>query len=170
MPCGQPPPPRLTKASQPDCISEPGEPLSYASWVRAREPCGGDANLDPQIVQKTIKNQSKIYQKSIKNRSWGLLGASWGPLKVKMAPRAKMMPKKGPVSPLPQGHVGAQNRSKSVPRAIQKVIIFLIIFWIDFWSDFVPTWPQLGSQNPPKMGPSWLQNRCKLGYRFSNYF
>ena len=34
----------------------------------------------------------------------------------------------------------------------------------------MPTWPHLGPPNLPKMAPSWLQNRCKLGCRFSHYF
>ena len=57
---------------------------------------------------------------------------------------------------------GGQNPLKLVPRAIQKVIIFLIDLKIDFWSDLVPTWLHLGPQKLPKMGPSWLPNRCKL--------
>ena len=43
-------------------------------------------------------------------------------------------------------------------------------FGIAFWSHFVPTWLQLGSQNPPKMEPSWFQNRCKLGCWFDTCF
>ena len=52
--------------------------------------------------------------------------------------------------------VGGQNPPKIGPKLIQNVLIFLLIFWIDFWSDLVPTWSQLGSQNPLKMQPRWL--------------
>ena len=54
-----------------------------------------------------------------------------------------------------------QNRAKVDQKSIQNVISLLIVFWIDFWSDLVPTWSQLGSQNHPKMEPSWLQKPSK---------
>ena len=53
---------------------------------------------------------------------------------------------------------------------MRKVIVFMINLKIDFWSDLVPTWLHLGPPNPPKMGPSWLQNRCKLECWFESCF
>ena len=50
------------------------------------------------------------------------------------------------------------------------MINLLIGFWIDFWSDLVPLWLHLGLPNLSKMGPSWLQNRCKLECWFENCF
>ena len=122
-----------------------------------------------KINQKSFKNQSKIYQNCSQNRSKSVhravLEGSWAIL----APR---WPQDGPKSPQNfenrflgpplGGHFGSQNRSKSVSRAIRKVIVFMIGLKIDFWSDLVPTWPHLGPPNPPKMDPSRLQNRCKL--------
>ena len=64
----------------------------------------------------------------------------------------------------------AQNppkSEKSVPRAIQKVIIFLIGLKIDFWIDLVPTWLYLDPQNPPKIEVAWHSNPSKLGHGFS---
>ena len=63
-----------------------------------------------------------------------------------------------------------QNRSKLLPRAIQKVIIFLIDLKIDFWSDLVPTWLYLDPQNPPKIEVSWHSNPSKLGHGFKCCF
>ena len=39
-----------------------------------------------------------------------------------------------------------------------------------FWSDLVPTWVHLDSPNPPKVRPSWSQNRSKLGCWFETCF
>ena len=122
-----------------------------------------------KIYQKIIKNLSKMVQKWFKNRSESVhravLEGSWAIL----APR---WPQDGPKSPQNLenrflgpplgGHFGNQNRSKSVSRAIRKVIVFMIGLKIDFWSDLVPTYRHLDPPNHPKMEPSWLPNRCKL--------
>ena len=130
-----------------------------------------------KIIKNLYKNQSNNLQKISKNcieinqnrsteLSWRDLGPSW--------------PQDGPKSAknfenwflgLPLGgHFGAQNRSKSGPRAIWKVIVSMIDLKIDFGIDLVPTWHHLGFQNPPKIGPSWLQNRCKLECWFEGCF
>ena len=129
------------------------------------------------MIQKIIKNRSKIASKSCKNHeknrrfggsggllggSWGLLGGSWGHLGPKRPQDTKRGSEKGELSPPFHPQVGAQNRSKSVPRAIRKVIVFMIGLKIDFWSDLVPTWSHLSLPNPSKIGqvgskidPSW---------------
>ena len=116
---------------------------------------------------KSTKLGTKIDQdggsKSSKIGAWRGLGAILAHLGPKDPPRAQNAPKcKCWLRPF-GGHFGAQNRSKIDLEAIQKVIIFLIALKIDFWSDLVPTWPHLGPPNPPKMVPSWVQNRSKLG-------
>ena len=115
--------------------------------------------FDRFLLDFGIENQWKIdekwIKKQIKNKMrfgidfWWLLGGFWGGF---------------------GRQVGAQNRPKSIPRAIWNVINFLMDLKIDFWSDLVPTWPHLDPQNPPKMEPSWLQNRCKLGCWFEGCF
>ena len=129
------------------------------------------------IYQLGVQNQWIRGPKSILG---GLLGGSWRVLGVLGGILGPSWPQDGPKSPKdlekwflgpPLGaHLGAQNRSKLVPRAIRKVIIFMITLVIDFWIDWVPTWPQLGLQNPPKMGPTWHPNRCKLGCWFESCF
>ena len=124
----------------------------------------------PSWAPNPFKNPSKWKPKSSKIGPRRPLGGVWGSLGAILAPR---WPQGGPKRPQdleksilgpPLGRqVGGQNRSKIHPEAIEKVIVFLITFGIDFWSDLVPTWLQLGSQNPPKMEPSWDQNPCKLG-------
>ena len=130
------------------------------------------------------KNRSKICKKSTKlgaktsqNRSlelsWRVLEGSGGHLGPKRHQDTNKRSEKWELWPPPESfgpQVGGQNPPKSLPRAIQKVIIFVITFWIDFWSDLVPTWLQLGSQNLPKMEPSWDQNLPKLGHGFESCF
>ena len=86
---------------------------------------------------------------------------SWGPLGPKTGPRANKNVEKWFLGPPLGSQVEAQNRSKSVPRAIQNVVIFWIDSETHFWSNLEPTWAQLGSQNRPKMEPSWLQKASK---------
>ena len=121
----------------------------------------------------------------------GGVGGSWGPLLGVLGALGELLgglgailstrwPQDGPKRPQdleksilgpPLGsQVGGQNRLKIHPEAIEKVIVFLITFGIDFWSDLVPTWLQLGSQNPPKMEPSWLENRSKLAVGLTAVF
>ena len=79
----------------------------------------------PTLVQKSTKICPKIYQ----NRSQGPLGRLWRP----SWPQEQKKCVRPPFVPPPLGsQVGAQNRTKSVPRAIQNVIIF----WIDLESHF----------------------------------
>ena len=56
--------------------------------------------------------------------------------------------------------------AKSQSEADSKCDHFLIGCWMDFENILVPIWLQLGSQNPPKMEPSWVQNRPNLEHSF----
>ena len=129
---------------------------------------------------KSMKMTSKIQQNRSMRLSWGDFGGTWCHLGCKLEVLglswlqvgrswADLGPKLGILGRFGL-QVGAQNRIKSVPRAIWKAIIFSVDLKIDFGSDLVPTWPHLGRQNHPKMMPSWLQNRCKLGRWFDSCF
>ena len=59
--------------------------------------------------------------------------------------------------------VEAQNRSKSLSRAIKNNIIFMIDLKIDLGSDLVPIWFRFGSQSRSKMEPNFDQNQCEVG-------
>ena len=105
-----------------------------------------------------FKNRSESVHRAVLKGSWAILAPRWpqdGPKSSQNLEHRFLGPPLGV-------HFGSQNRSKSVSRAIRKVIVFMIGLKIDFWSDLVPTWPHLGPPNPPKLGPSWVQNRCKL--------
>ena len=53
-------------------------------------------------------------------------------------------------------------------------LILLISFFTESWSNLEPTWPQLGLQNRPKLGPRAIQNSFKIlpyfGYPFGQFF
>ena len=108
--------------------------------------------------RKSMKNQWKSIKKQIKNKMrfgidfWWLLDGFWGGFGRILAPRGRVLGDFGL-------QVGAQNRPKSIPRAIWNVINFLMDLKIDFWSDLVPSW----TPKPSKNEVSWLPNRCKLG-------
>ena len=97
--------------------------------------------------------------------SWAAPGASWVALGAILAPRGPQEPKIAP-KPGSRYHPGPpkldpkidKNRSWGLPRAS----IFLIVCWMVFWCHLVPTWLQLGAQNPPKIDPSWDQVGPKL--------
>ena len=108
-----------------------------------------------KIYQKWIKNQSK-------NRSWWLLGGSWDLLNPKMAPRTQKWRQKSKFWPPLGGHVEDQNPHKIDLEAFQKAAIFLIGFGVGFYWHLVPTWLQLGSQNPFKIDPSWIKNWVRM--------
>ena len=126
------------------------------------------AEMNPQTNQKTTKKSTKNQPKWLQNRSWRLswapLGASWGVLGPSWRQDGPKSQKSGNLSirvtPL-GGQVGSQNPSKIVPEAYQKVIIFLIACGVGFCCHLVPTWLQLGRQNPPQIQPSWLQDPSK---------
>ena len=104
----------------------------------------------PSWGPKSTKLGSKIHQNRIPNRLWrGLVGilAPRGPKKPQ---EKKKRSENGELWPPLHPQVGAQNRSKSVPRAIKNMIIFLVDLKIDFWRDLVPTWAHIGPQNLPK--------------------
>ena len=138
--------------------------------------------MGSKINEKSNQNQWKSYQKSIKNlskinenevhggvlgRLWGYLGSCW--LKVMsfgailvgffLPFRSKMVSRC-----LQDGilgrfgvQVGAQNRPKSIPRAIWNVINFLMDLKIDFWTDLVPSWLPNPSKNEVKLAPKSMQ-------------
>ena len=97
--------------------------------------------------------------------SWGVLGrledvlgGSWpqdGPKSSKCSKNQRSLSPFG-------GHVGAQNRSKFVPRSIQKVIIFLSIFDIHFLRFLDRFWSQLGPILASKIGPRGAQEPSKM--------
>ena len=128
-----------------------------------------------QQANKSMKNQpkcTKMHPRSIKNRSRlgsrKLLDGSWTALGWILASRAKICPKRSQSGNVLDPQVRfkiEQNPDKSFPRATQKVIIFLIGCVVGFWCHLVPTWVQLGRQNPPKIDPSWSQNPSKKGSR-----
>ena len=116
------------------------------------------ANMGP----KSVQNRSLRGSGGVLGGSWGSWGLSWPQDGPKSQHKSK---KQTLVSPI-GGQVGSQNRAKIGPKSIQDVIIFLIGSWTDFKSIWLPTWLQLGSQNPPKMEPSWFQNRPNLEHSF----
>ena len=122
-----------------------------------------------------MKIVSKIHQKSIKNQwkwgPWGRPGATLGVFGVMLVESDRLWPYFG--SNLeglgrilaPRGRVlgdfglqvEAQNRPKSIPRAIWNVINFLMDLKIDFWSDLVPSWLPNPSKNEAKLAPKSMQ-------------
>ena len=127
----------------------------------------------PEEVQKVIKNPAKIYQigskiclKSIPEGVLGGLMGSWGPSWLQDGPKSEQDLENRFRGPPLGGQVGSQNPLKSFPRAVQNVIHFLMGCCLGFKSILVPTWPQLGSQNRPKMEPNLSQNRTNWGHCF----
>ena len=115
---------------------------------------------------KSLKNPSQEVPKSFKTVSWRGLGevleGSWRDMGAILDPRRPQEPKSRPRDPrrTPDGlpldpQVGVPNPLKIDLKAIQNLIIFLIACWIEFYSILVPTWAQLGTQNLPKIEPSW---------------
>ena len=128
--------------------------------------------MNPQTNQKTTKKSTKNQPKWLQNQScrlsWAPLGASWellGPSWRQEAPRAENPSTLPLVDPPLESQVGTKNSLKIDPEAYQKVIIFLIACGVGFCCHLVPTWLQLGRQNPPKIEPSWLQDPSKIGSR-----
>ena len=104
--------------------------------------------LASKIDEKSMKNRSKNRSKircdlgSIFDGSWVGFGVDLG---SKLGPKID------------------QNRSQ------ERSEMWSIFWWI--WrSIFEAIWSHLGPQTPPKMKPSWLQNRCKLGCWFESCF
>ena len=113
-----------------------------------------------------FKNRSESVHRAVLEGSWAILAPRWpqdGPKSPQNLEHRFLGPPLG-------GNFGSQNRSKSVSRAIRKVMVFMIDLKIDFWSGLVPTYRHLDPQHLPKMGPSWLQNRCKLECWFESCF
>ena len=128
--------------------------------------------MNPQTNQKTTKKSTKNQPKWLQNQScrlsWAPLEASWellGPSWRQEAPRAENPSTLPLVDPPLESQVGTKNSLKIDPEAYQKVIIFLIACGVGFCCHLVPTWLQLGRQNPPQIQPSWLQDPSKNGSR-----
>ena len=99
--------------------------------------------IPPRCGPKSFKIEVLGGPGGLLGGSWGLLGRSWGAL-------GPSWPQDGPKSfknlekrfLVPLGsQVGGQNKSKSVPRALQKVITF----WLCFGWAFENIWCLLGS-------------------------
>ena len=146
-------------------VSQSTNQKSTPKWTTSGpKPYQKSTKLGPTCEPKSIQNRSL-------RRSWELLGAlggglggSWGGLGglgghvgPKMGPRAQNPVRWTPLDP----QVGSQNRAKIGPKPVQNAIFFLMGCWMGFKSILVPTWLQLGSQNHPKMEPSWLQKPSK---------
>ena len=128
--------------------------------------------MNSQNNQKTTEKSNKYQPKWLQNQScrlsWAPLGASWellGPSWRQEAPRAENPSTLPLVDPPLESQVGTKNSLKIDPEAYQKVIIFLIACGVGFCCHLVPTWLQLGRQNPPQIQPSWLQDPSKNGSR-----
>jgi hypothetical protein len=132
-----------------------------------------------KIHQTRSNMRAKIDPKSVLEEVLGALGGSWGGVwgglgeglgglgghvGPKMGPRAQNPVRWTPLDP----QVGSQNRAKIGPKPVQNAIFFLMGCWTEFKSILVPIWLQLGSQNPPKMEPSWVPNRSNLEHRFGS--
>ena len=120
----------------------------------------------PSWDTNPFKNRTKWKPKWFKIAPKRPLGGVWGGLGAILAPRwpqeAKNLRKSISGAPSWEACWGLKFQ-KIAPKSDPEGDDFFIVFGIDFWSHFVPTWLQLGSQNPPKMEPSWFQNRSKLG-------
>ena len=116
------------------------------------------------------QNPPKTHPKSSKNLWKSNLGGFWGPWSPKTPKRPPTWSKSTPHDPPILEAKIHQNSPKIGPKPIQNAILFLIGSWIHFKRILVPNWLQLGSQNPPKMEPSWVRNRCELEHSFGSYF
>ena len=103
----------------------------------------------------------KSVLEAVLGASWGFLGAL-GPILATRAENPSTLPL---VTPPLESQAGTKISLKIDPEAYQKVIIFLIACGVGFCCHLVPTWLQLGRQNPPQIQPSWLQDPSKVGSR-----
>ena len=96
--------------------------------------------------QKSIKKQSKINQKSIKNRPKLDFGRFWVPKALLEASWVRLGPKIWPT----WTQLGSNLRFKTEPKSIPKSIKILMPLEIEFWNDFggfrEPKWNQVGSK------------------------
>ena len=108
---------------------------------------------DGKEQQKSTKNRSKIYQNRSKIGLGSALGASWGHLPPKRAPRAQKMPKTAFAEP-PRIQVGSQNPCKIDPEAFQ-MQFFLYLFSgrvrTPLWADLLRIRVRKWSKNRPKI-------------------
>ena len=129
--------------------------------------------IQSNIYENEVPNFLKSIHEAVLGRLWGYLGPSWlqviglGPI---LAPIWGVLG----ASWLQEGGSWAILSSKLGPkigqnRSQERSEMWSIFWWI--WrSIFEAIWSHLGSQTPPKMKPSWLQNRCKLGCWFESCF
>ena len=119
-----------------------------------------------KICQHSSNNRSKFVQKSTKIGPKVLLESSGGHL----GPKSKKSAFDPPSSPPSWEPSWSPKSIKIGPKSDPKCDHFLDRFGESFLKRFVPTWAHLDSQNPPKMRPSWPQNRSKLGCWFETCF
>ena len=120
------------------------------------------SKLGHKSIQKSKKMEAKMVQNRSQEASWRGRGGLGAILAPRWPQEAKNLRKSISGAPSWEACWGLKSQ-KIAPKSDPEGDDFFIVFGIDFWSHFVPTWLQLGSQNPPKMEPSWFQNRCKLG-------
>ena len=140
--------PTVQPANQPS-----GQSAKYTkiSQVRSKiQPTS--TKLGPQIHQVGYQNPPKSVLEGLLERSWAHLGP-------KRAPRAKMLQNPNVRTPYIGAKLEVKIDKKSIG-ALSKLIFFLFLL-IASWIDLVPTWHQLGTQNPPKMESSWLPRAMK---------
>ena len=116
-----------------------------------------------KYIQKTMKNQPKIDQKSTKNRSWRPLGASWGVLNVLGASWGRLGGLLGRLGGLLGAswwptwlQVEPQKGAKIDQKSKQKSINFSMPLGIRFLEDFGGFWDQNGSKLASKIEPKTM--------------
>ena len=126
-----------------------------------------------KYIQKAMKNQPKIDQKSSKNRSWRPLGASWGVLNVLGAswgPLGGLLGASWSVLGASWAPLGGQHGSKLTPKREPKSIknrsknrsIFQCLLGSDFWKILVDFGTKMEASWPSKSNPK----RCYLQKAF----
>ena len=126
------------------------------------------ADVGSKSYQVGAQNPLKSVPRGLLEGSWEGLEGSWEGLWAILAPRwlqdgskSEKVAERTPSGPPWTPQVGGQNRSKSVPRAIQKVIIlfdhFLDRLLKRFGANLAPTWLPKSSQNGAKLVPKSMQ-------------
>ena len=134
-----------------------------------------------KLSQQNVRKPSQIHAKIMQNswfgrllgalgeglgRSWGGSWGSWGPNWRQDSSKSRKTKTLDPLGTPSWRPKSTKNRSEGD----SKCVFFWMGCWMGFKTILVPTWLQLGSQNPPKMEPSWVQNRCELEHSFGSYF
>ena len=125
--------------------------------------------LGANIHQIGAKIHQVVVQNPPKSRCWGLLGALGEVLGGSWAQDLKNV-EFANKSYTSWGSSWSPKSIKIGPKSDPKSDHFFDRFEDRFLEGYCPTWSHLGPQNPPKMEPSWLQNRSKLGCWFESCF